>query len=116
MRVRCRVPAPTWRTTAMVKVFGHRPSQLEREAERPAYGNLPSANQRGTAAALWGFEIVMGQFRWRSDCAASKASRACASGGTSSPRLHMFRKPRGPKLSISSAAYPQSARRCAHWR
>ena len=40
----------------MVKVFGRRPSQIEREAQGPAYGNLPSTNPRGTGATLWGFE------------------------------------------------------------
>ena len=44
------------RTTAIVKVFGCRPSQVVRLGMGPAYGNRPSTNPRGTGATLWGFE------------------------------------------------------------
>jgi hypothetical protein len=66
---------PTWHTalciccsrvhglrsmTAMVKVFGCRPSPVARLGMGPAYENRPSTNPRGCSDGLWGFRVLLG--------------------------------------------------------
>ena len=54
-----RVTAKRPGTTAMVKVFGCRPSQVWRPGMGPAYGNRPCTNPRGCGDGLWGFRVLL---------------------------------------------------------
>ena len=61
--------------TAMVKVFGCRPSQVWRQGMGPAYGNRPCTNPRGCGDGLWGFEVLL-------CCGDGETGSALASAGT----------------------------------